>query len=129
MPSVLNDASPEELGGLYGLLGRAYWEAQAVGDAARQLERAVGLLAETDTRRADAMVLLGKIDELTKQPPDEARQEAKLKYASVVERFRGAGPALPALLGLGELEAANNDFEASIRAYTSLVQEMKAGIK
>jgi tetratricopeptide (TPR) repeat protein len=129
MPSLMSDCPPEQMGELYLLLGRAYWDAQAVGDAGRQLEQAAALLPEQDPRRADATVLLGKIDELTRQPPDEARSEAKQKYAGVAERFAGTPSALPALLGLGEVEAAMGDFEGSIRAYTTLVHEMAGGQK
>jgi tetratricopeptide (TPR) repeat protein len=127
MPSVLADAGPELLGELYLLLGRAYWETQEYGDAGPVLEQAAGLLIETDERRAEATVLLGKIDELTRQPPDEARAEAKQKYTWVVEHFPSARVVLPALLGLGEVEAAMGEFDASLGAYTDLARLVREG--
>lgn len=126
MPALVNACTPEQMGELYLLLGRAYWEAQSLTDAGRQLEQAVAALPETDERRGEAMVLLGRVDELTKAS-DEGRQEARSRYMAVVDKFGETRVALPALLGLGEVEAAGNDFEASIRAYTRLVHEMKAG--
>lgn len=129
MPALLEGCPPEQLGELYLLLGRAYWDSQAIADAGKQLEQAVGLLPETVERHGEALVLLAKVEELTKQPPDEARQEARQKYASVAERFSGTSVALPALLGLGEVEAALGDFEASLSAYGTLTRELAAGRK
>src|SRR5262249_22119773 len=80
MPSLVADAGPDRLSELYVLLGRAYWETGALADAARQLEQAAGLLSETDVRRAEAEVLLARVHEQTRQPPEEARAEAKQRY-------------------------------------------------
>ena len=127
MPALVQECPPDALAELYMLLGRAYWDAGAVSDAARQLEQANRLLLETDQRRAEVLVLLAKIDELTKQPPDEARNEARLKYTAAIEKFGDAAAVLPALLGLGELFAAQGDFDASLQAYADLVKDLGSG--
>jgi len=127
MPAVVEHAGPELMGELYLLLGKAYFEVGAAADAGKQLEKAAGLLLETDVRRAEAMVLLGRVDELTRQPPEEARSEARQKYDAVIERFGGDAVAMPALLALGEVAAAMGDHEASLKAYGELVQEIVAG--
>lgn len=129
MPAVVGEAGPEQAGELYLLLGRAYFETGSIPDAGRQLEQAMKLLSETDPRRAEAMVLLGRVEELTHQPAEEARAEAKQKYQTVVEKFPGSPATLPALIGLGEVNAGLNDFESSLKAYGDLVKAMNGGLK
>lgn len=127
MPAVVTEAKPEWAGELYLLLGTAYFETGSAPDAGRQLEKAAALLVETDVRRAEAVVLLGRVEELTRQPPEEARAESRQKYEGVAERFAGDPVALPALLALGEVAAEMGDFEASQNAYGELVQEIAGG--
>ncbi len=129
MPALLAEAGPDRLAELYMLLGRAYWESGALTDAARQLEQVTTLLIDTDARRAEAEVLLARIHEQTRQPPEEARADAKQRYESVVQRFATAPAELSALLGLGEVCAALGDMEGSFRAYDQLVKEMGSGRK
>ena len=129
LPGLVSEAEPETMAELYLLLGEAYWEAGAINDASRQLEQATRLLPETDPQRGEALVLLAKIEETTRQPPDEARTEAKQKYASVISKYPGTPAVLPALLGLAEIEAATGDFDASAAAYSVLIKELATGLK
>jgi tetratricopeptide (TPR) repeat protein len=129
MPSLVDTAGPEALGELYLILGRCYLETGAIAEAARQLETASHLLLQTDPRWAHAEVLLGRIDELIRTPED-GREQARQKYQTVLDRFIGSPARLPALLAMGELEAQAGDkagVEASLAAYSELVQAMMEG--
>jgi tetratricopeptide (TPR) repeat protein len=124
MPGMMS-GDREQVGELYELLGRAYLDRNAVVDASKALEQAVRLLPELDERRGEAMVLLARIDSGTRDGLDDARN----KYAAVVEQY-GATPAkLPALLGLAETEAAQNDHASAAEAYGRLVGALSAGEK
>lgn len=127
LPALLSDAPPDALGDLYLLLGRAYLETGALAEAGKRLDQAAQLLLPSDPRRASAMVLQGRVAEQVNPDPSEGKTEAKQKFTEVIEQFAGTEARLPALLGLGEVEAGIGDVEASVKAYTELVQEMAAG--
>lgn len=129
MPSLITDLDRDQLGELYLLLGRAYFETDALSEAAKQLSLSAKLLLPSDPKHAQATILLARIDEQIGDPPEEGRAQAKQKYADVLERFPGSPVRLPALLGLGEVNAAMGDREESLHAYTELVQELVAGKK
>lgn len=126
MPGLMSDLGREQMGELYILLGRAYFESDALSEASRQLQLGVSLLLPSDVRHAEAMLLLARIDEQAGDPPEEGRAQAKAKFADIAERFEGGPTALPALLGLGEVESSLGNVEASLGAYRALVQEMGA---
>jgi tetratricopeptide (TPR) repeat protein len=127
IPALLPDLEPHQAGDLYLLLARAYLETGAITEAGRQLSAAVELLLDTDPRWAAAMVLLARVEEITGQPPEDARAEARQKYLAVISRFEGSEERIPALLGLAEVEAAIGDYPASIAAFTRLVDAMLEG--
>lgn len=127
LPGILADTPPDALGELYLILGSAYAETGALAEAGKRLDQALTLLLPSDPRRARALVLRGRIDEQTNPDPAEGKTEAKQKYTSVIEQFAESEARLPALLGLGEVEAALGDTEASLRAFDELVKEMAAG--
>jgi tetratricopeptide (TPR) repeat protein len=127
MPALMPELEPGDLGELHLLLGRAYIETGAIAEAGRQLSAAVQCLLDTDERWARAMILLARVEEATGLPPEDARAEARQKYLSVLARFDGSEERLSALLGLGEVEAALGDYQASLAAYSRLVDSMMDG--
>ncbi len=127
LPALMNELDRDQLGELYLLLGKAYFESDALTESARQLQLATAMLLPTDPRHAQAMVLLGRIDEQIGDPPEEGRAQAKAKYTEVAERFAHTPTRLPALLGLGEVNAAQGDIPSSLEAYAQLVGEIVAG--
>jgi tetratricopeptide (TPR) repeat protein len=127
LPSLLTDAPPDELGELYLLLGGAYAETGALAEAGKRLEQATKLLLPNDPKRARALVLMGRVEEQTNPDPAEGKAEAKRQYSEVLQQFAASEARLPALLGLGEVEASLGDADASQQAYRELVQELVAG--
>jgi tetratricopeptide (TPR) repeat protein len=127
MPSLIGDLNRDELGELYLLLGKAYFQTDALAEAARQLNLATKLLLSSDPKHAQATIMLGRIAEQVGESPEDGHAQAKQKYAEVIERFPGSVTRLPALLGLGEVNAAMGNITESLAAYTELVQEMAGG--
>lgn len=127
LPGLMAELDRDQLGELYLYLGRAYFESDALSEAAKQLQMATSLLLPTDFRHAEALVLLGRIDEQTGDPPEEGRIQARAKFADVADRFANTPMRLPALLGLAEVDAAMGDTVASLEAYGDLVNEVAAG--
>lgn len=118
----LADRDPAMLAELYLMLGRAYLEDGAVESAARQLERAVAALAEGDPLRGEALVLLGRIDELHGD-----LSAASARYTAVVDQYEAEPAHLPALLGLAEVEADLGHDDAALAAYARLLEERALG--
>lgn len=127
MPSLINDLGRDQLGELYLLLGKSYFETDALSEASRQLNLAAKLLLPSDLKHAQATVLLARIDEQIGDPPEEGRVQAKAKYKDVIERFSSSEARLPALLGLGEVCAAMGSTADSLAAYGELVGELVGG--
>jgi TolA-binding protein len=119
------EADPAQLGELYALLGRAYLDRNAVGEAARALEQAARLLPEQDTRRGVALVMLARIEAASRDGLEEARH----KFAAVAEVYAQTPARLPALLGLAEAEAALGSHGEAAGAYGLLVGTIVAGMK
>jgi len=127
MPSLINDLGRDQLGELYLLLGKSYFETDALSEASRQLNLAAKLLLPSDLKHAQATVLLARIDEQIGDPPEEGRVQAKAKYKDVIERFSSSEARLSALLGLGEVCAAMGSTADSLAAFGELVGELVAG--
>ena len=115
---------PDVLGELYLLLARAYKDTGALDDASAQLERAVELLPEADGRRGNAILTLAQIDAAKGR-----RDEARVRFAAVVDAYPDEPIRLPALLGLAEAEAGVGDADAAIDRYSQLVDDLSLGRK
>lgn len=118
----LSGASDEARGELHTLLGRAYLDAGSVGDAASQFNRALELLPEGHSLRAQVGVLLGRIDEVNGN-----FQSARDRYAQVVADFGDTDSALTARLGLGDAESAMHSDDAALVAYGQVVDALRHG--
>lgn len=129
MPGLIGKAGAERLGDIYLILGQAYLEAGDLAEAGKRLDQAASLLGVHDPARARALVWLGRIEEQTNPDPAEGQSEARARYLSVLEQFGGSAARLPALLGLGEVEAAMQNHDASLVAYQELVQELNGGLR
>ncbi len=123
MPSVM-DADPAELGELHMFLGRAYFEAGSPRDAARQLELAVRALPPNDEQRGASLAILAQIDAGSGEK-DDARQ----KFAAIIDEFTDSPIRLVALLGLGQAQADLGAADDSIATFGMLVDEINAGRK
>jgi tetratricopeptide (TPR) repeat protein len=127
LPSLLAEAPPDQLGEVYLILGGAYAETGSLTEAAKRLEQCAALLLPNDPQRARALVLIGRVEEQINPDPTEGKHEAKRRYTEVLAQFAASDARLPALLGLGEVEASLGDLEPSVRAYSELVDELVAG--
>lgn len=104
------------------LLGRAYYDLGRFTDAAEQFERAAGILSESDPARAEAIAYLGRsLQALGKTA------EARDQFAHVVSAHPHNLVAPLALLGLAETESLLGGFDSSIKAYSDLVDRIRAG--
>lgn len=122
MPGVVDDADEDTLGDLYHILGRAYFESDALTDAARELERAARQYRESDPRWAKVQSLLGRVDELLGDAP-----RARQRYIAVLDRVTEPSAMPGPLLGLAEVRASLGDFEESIKDYERLIQLLEKG--
>ncbi len=121
MPGLV-DADPTQLGELYLLLARAYRDCGALADAGRQAGMALTLLAPNDPGHGEALVVMGMVEE---QERDLA--EARERYARVLSEFGETPLAIPALLGLAQVDAALRDVDGSVEEYAALVDRLAHG--
>lgn len=120
IPRLLDQSTPEA-GELFLLLGRAYFETGRLNEATKQIAQAQRLLPPTSPAQAQAGLLLGRIARLN-ATPDEARE----KFASVVDLFPD-DPATPqALIGLAESEAAMGAYDRATEAYGRALEALNA---
>ncbi len=124
---LLQEADPAAVGELYMWLGRAYFRLDALEEAERQLRRADRdqMLPDSDERRAMARLYLAHIEARRATGPD-GLERARDGYANLVERSGATAAFLPALMGMGEMEAALDNPRGSIDAYQALVQERES---
>lgn len=103
-------------GELHLLLGKAYLALGEMERARTSLSLAETLILPGDARRGEVDVGLANIAQARGE-----LEEARDRYAAVVERFPGTPSEAEALLGLGETEADLGRIRESLRAYTALV--------
>lgn len=115
----LSAAEPSAMGELYLMLGRCYLKLDDIGEAAKQFTRAESLISDTLPQWAETQLALARIDE-----GGQRTEEAKNRYESVVKRFADTPAYLPAMLGLAETYAALQETEASVEAYSTVVNAL-----
>jgi tetratricopeptide (TPR) repeat protein len=112
-------ASNAVRGELFLLLGKAYVIEADVRGASDQLDRAMELLSPQSVMFGQAAVLRAGVDVLAAKPAS-----ARERYEAVLRSFSDPEVMLPALLGLGEVEASQFDDEAALATYKQLVDLM-----
>jgi len=105
---LLRDVPSEQQGELYALLGKAYFQADQLPSAAKQLEIAEALLPSGSPLRADTGLLLARIAQ-SRGLLDPSQKNATRRWMSDVGSTR---VYLRSLLGLAEVLAANRDTTA-----------------
>lgn len=124
MPLLMGRQTPG-LGDLFVMLGRAYYMTGAYREAVRELERADrdSMLAEGDPARAWARLYLAHVGTRLAED-DEQLRSARDLYEELVRRSSRTEAYLPALLGLAETEAALQDDDAAVEAFSALAAEL-----
>jgi tetratricopeptide (TPR) repeat protein len=113
------------IGELFVMLGRAYYETGAFREARVELERADRdeVLDDSDPSRAQARLYLAHVE--SKLAEDEsALRRARDRYDDLTQRASRTDAYLPALLGLGEVEAELGSDDESLLAFGALVDEL-----
>jgi tetratricopeptide (TPR) repeat protein len=111
-----------ERGELLSLLGRAYFEAGQPDAARRQLEAAEELLDASSPVRAGIGVMVGRLNQA------QGRLEpARERFQGVREQFPESAAALPATVGVAEVEAAGGNDDAAIEAYEAALATLDKG--
>lgn len=122
----LGVTSSEGLGELFMLLGESYMATGAIGDAAKQADRAAELMNPSSNDFARVLVMQARVEE-TMGSDEAAHERARDRYAEVIDRYGSSPAVLSARLGLAEAEAALGNTEESIAAFAELVAEMNEG--
>ena len=115
------------IGELFVMLGRGYYETGALREAQKELERADrdGVLDDSDPSRAMARLYLAHVE--AKLAEDEVGlRHARDRYEDLTQRASRTDAYLPALLGLGQTEAALDADDEALLAFGSLIEEMQA---
>lgn len=125
LPEVQRLTELESLaaGELLLLLGRAYIEAGQLEPAAAQLAQAERGFLPGDDHRGVIDALLARISQSRGE-----LEEARDRFATVVERYPGADAQALGLLGLAESEADLGRHHEALTAYGKLVQMLKGGV-
>lgn len=116
----LNRLDTPDAAELHLLLGESYMEQGSKESARTHFTQVETLLPPGDARRGIADAGLARLA--------QARgdfEEARDRFASVVERFPGTQAQLLAYLGLGEVEADLGRPDESLAAYTALVTQLE----
>ncbi len=118
MPELqrLEQRESTQAGELFLILGQAYMSAGNVESAWTHLSRAEALLPVGEIDRGRAEVLLARIVQ-SRGDLEEARD----RFAGLVDRFPASPVQAMALLGLGETEADLGHLPESLSAYRTLV--------
>lgn len=93
------DQSKPEVGELFLLLGRAYFDLGEIDQAWANLSRASEVLPEADALHGVAEMLLARISQVRGELED-----ARDRFGAVVARYQSPDAMLPARLGLAEVE-------------------------
>ncbi len=122
LPEIPRLEAPEssEAADLHLLLGDAYFQIGNIEQSRTHLSLAESILSPGDERRGRIDQSLARIAQ-SKGEIEEARD----RYASVVERFPGSDAHAEALLGLGETEADLGHPAESLLAYRTLVDRLQ----
>lgn len=118
----LSGAPSEDLAVLRVLLARAYVEIGAIASARTQLDHADPDLAQGIAARGLLLMLRGRVEAELGNP-----QGARDAYEQVVRDYDQTDALLPALLGLGEINALLGNTIESLGAYRRLVDAMTRG--
>ncbi|MBU6413849.1 MAG: tetratricopeptide repeat protein [Planctomycetes bacterium] len=118
MPRLTNTPSVD-LGEVYLLLGKAYFDTDNIPEADKQFARAVERIAESDERAAEVQLMLGRIAALKGDLAD-----ARDRFELVVAKYEDSASAEFALLGLGEVEATRGETARSIESYERLARRV-----
>lgn len=122
MPGLLGELTPEQLGDLRSVLGRAHYDTGALNEAGRQLDEAARQFLESDPRWASVQALLGRIDEQTGEPG-----KAKQRYEAVLSRVPDGPSRLPPMLGLAEVRDSLGEHDESAAMYRELIAKLAVG--
>lgn len=124
----LEGSDPAVLGELLVTLAKAYMAENEMAEAAKQLERALGLVGD-ESPLVPLVTLLGaEIDH-----HEGELQRARERYTEVIERYSFTDGRPTALLGLAEVLAqirnvqSTGSIEDSIERYSELVDTLLAG--
>lgn len=118
----LAGAPARDLAELRLLLARAYVETGAIDSARVQLDHADPVLPSGEASRGLLLMLKGRVEAAMGNP-----HGARDAYDQVVRDYDQTRALLPALLGLGEINAQLGNTVESIAAYRRLVEAMTAG--
>lgn len=120
--ALLKDVPGEQQGELYVLLGRAYFQADQPTGAVKQLEAADGLLDKGSPLRADMAVMLGRLDQGAGN-----LDQAKERFEGVVKEYSTSRAYPRAVLGLAEIEAAEQRDGESAERYAEAAEIASKG--
>ena len=109
----------DDLGELYVLLGKAYYEIGQYETALSQLKRAEQILPTADEQRGEAILYLGRIAQAEGHTDD-----ALSKFDLVVTDYPGTKSFLPGLLGRAEVYAADDQRGPAFEDFTQLVTHL-----
>ena len=115
----LESMKSEWSGDLLLLLGRAYVELGRYATAREQLSRAEANFVAGDERRGVIEALLAGIVQ-----SDGEVEDARDRFASVVERFVGTEAQALGMLGLAECEADLGRDQEAFEAYSKVIQKI-----
>ncbi|MFI4882732.1 MAG: tetratricopeptide repeat protein [Phycisphaerales bacterium JB064] len=101
-------------------LGTAHMELGDLESARVALELAEQMAESQSAERGQAIVLLGRIDELSGQP-----QEARDRYAKVLRELGWSPAAQAARLGLAEVYAAEGEHELALDVFQEALAEFR----
>jgi tetratricopeptide (TPR) repeat protein len=117
------DGAPEgATAELYALLGQAYYETGEYETGMKQLERAAAMLGPTEPLRARVETYLALCEQSMGR-----LTEARDRYSATAEWSDGMDWQLAALLGLGETEGLLGRTDASVEAYSRVVDAILGG--
>ncbi|MGE3106829.1 MAG: tetratricopeptide repeat protein [Phycisphaerales bacterium] len=117
----IRGASQPAMGELYFLLGKALYAQGDAPEAARQLERSMGLLGPLDPMQAPARLMTARM-----MQSDGQVEGARDRYREVIKSFKGTPEYLPSLYGLASVLATLGEEDESLATYAELVEALDA---
>lgn len=107
---------------MFTILGQSYLDLGLLDEARKHLSVAEANAMPGSDAAARTEVFLAQIDRR-----GQDMEQARDRFAGVIERFPASSVTALALLGLGEIEADLGRFDESLGAYRSLVDMIDAG--